>query len=324
MIKPKNNETLKQYQYRLSENKSKYKLSWSTISELINKYYRKQYSKDYLRHDYYGMKKRNDIDIENDNEYIKVLIMNDIHLPYNRSDILKHIEKNKDVDYIIIAGDLIDCESCSFWDNWNRPSVEEELIIAHDFISKVNEIINPEKTQIISLLGNHEYRYEKEIIRMQEKQLKKLLNPKLLSMLEKGFTYYEKDKDITYKPINNFKYVDNWYTRLFNNLIVAHPTDFSGVDGKMCEKSAEYFLNEDIAERGDIIVFGHTHKFSSMKVNRRQGVFVIENGCMCQEMDYAKRSGKLRYTPQNYCYTVLKFKNNEKVRLNDIKVIHLD
>jgi hypothetical protein len=159
---------------------------------------------------------------------------------------------------------------------------------------------------------------------MQEKQLQKLLNPKLLSMLERGFTFYEHDKDITYKPIKNFKYHDNWWMKLFGNLIIAHPTDFSAVDGKIDEKIAEYFLNQHIAENDDMIVYGHTHHYSQMKVNRREGVFVLENGCLCEEMPYTKRSGKLKYNPQNYGHSLIRFKEGEKINPNDIKFIQLD
>ena len=47
---------------------------------------------------------------------IKCLIMNDIHLPFERDDVLEIIRENRNVDYIIIGGDLIDCESCSSFD----------------------------------------------------------------------------------------------------------------------------------------------------------------------------------------------------------------
>jgi predicted phosphodiesterase len=321
--KPFENETLDEYIYRLGINKDEFKLTWNDISKLILDNYNKQLHRDYIRHMVSAVKSHNQVVENKEDDYVKVLIMGDIHLPYYRDDIFKEIEKHKNVDYIIFGGDLLDCESCSFWDVWGRPSVEEELVLAHEFISKVNTIINPEKTQIISILGNHENRYEKEIVRMQEKQLQKLLNPKILSMLEKGFTYYEKDKDITYKPIKNFKYHDHWWIRLFNNQIIAHPTDFSGVEGSMCVKVADYFLNEGIAEKDDIIIFSHTHKHFMGKVNRRQGLFVIENSCMCKEMNYTKKSGKLAFTPQNYGYVYLKFKDGQKVDLNDIKYIYL-
>lgn len=321
IITPLENESYDEYKLRLSINKAKYNLSWKDISDNIYKYFHKKISKDYIRHEYYSLANFKNIKINNG--YKKTMIINDIHLPYQREDVFNEIEKHKDTDYLIIAGDLVDCESCSFWKSFKHPDVHEELIIAHDFISKVNKIINPEKTQIIAIKGNHEERYTKDIINLQEKQMQKLLNPNLLSMLENGFTYYEEDKIITYKPIENFKYIDNWYVRLFDNLIAVHPQAFSAIDGRLNEKVAEYFLNEGIAKKDDVIVYAHTHKHSTAKVNRRQGVYVIENGCMCKPMEYAKKSAKLSYTPQNYCYSVIEFKEGEKIDLNNIDIIHL-
>lgn len=282
-------------------------------------------SGDHLRKLSYGYKEFVEYDTENKlskNDKVKVLIMNDIHLPYQRDDVLSEIRKNKNVDYIIFGGDIIDCESCSSFDVMDRPSVDEEIVIAHKFINKINTIIDPNKTKIICIRGNHEERYTKDIIKMQQKQLQKMLNPKLLEMLQDGFIVYDNNKKIKYEPISNFEYVDDWKVRLFDNLIVCHPKDFSGVDGRMCEKVSEHFLNRHMADIDDVIVFGHTHKHSRMNVNRRQGIYVVENSCMCKPHDYAD-CGKLGYNPQNYGYTYLEFEEGKKIDINDIKCITL-
>jgi predicted phosphodiesterase len=309
-------ETDFDYKARLLKYKLEYKedIDWSEIANLL----KIKCSSDHLRKTSYGFLEAYNHSFKDD-KYIKVLIMNDLHLPYQRDDVLEQIEKYKNVDYLIFAGDLVDCESCTHFPNFKHPDVNEELIIAYNFINKINNIIDKNKTKIITILGNHENRFKKSIMNMQEKQLQKMLNPNLLSMLEKGFTIYEDDKEIIYKPIENFKYINKWYAKLFNNLIVAHPTDFSSIDGKMAEKVSEHFLNKRIADRDDIIIFAHTHKHSSMYVNRRQGIYVIENFCLCKEQEYAD-TGKLKYTPQNYGYTYLKFKKGKKININDIKL----
>lgn len=253
---------------------------------------------------------------------IKCLIMNDIHLPFERDDVLEIIRDNRNVDYIIIGGDLIDCVSCSSFDTKDRPSVEDELVYAYEFILKVNAIIDPTKTKIIAIEGNHEARYKKTIIKMIEKQMQSLLNPALLAMLSEGFTVYPGGKKKIYSAIPNFEYIDNWHVRLFDNLVVAHPLNFSNVGGKVSEQISEYMLNQDIAEKDDVIVFGHTHKYSMIKNNRRQGMFVVENACLCKEHEYAK-CGKLSFTQQNYGYTVLEFNKGSKIDINDIKFTHI-
>ena len=59
-----------------------------------------------------------------------------------------------------------------------------------------------------------------------------------------------------------------------------------------------------------------------MKVSRRKGVYVVENGCLCRPQDYAD-TGKLAYTPQDYCYTIIKYNDNNPIDYNNIKVYHL-
>ena len=153
---------------------------------------------------------------------------------------------------------------------------------------------------------------------MQNKGLQRLLDSQLLRMLEEGFKFNIGTKRKQYKAIENFKYIDKWYARLFDNLVICHPKDFSNVPAKIAEKSAEYFLNRGIIEKDDIIFIGHTHKFSQIVSTRRQDVFVVENGCSCKPMDYSDR-GNLNYGNQVNCYTIVEFEEGNKINKNDIK-----
>lgn len=250
-----------------------------------------------------------------ENKKKKVMIINDVHVPYQHDGLLDEIRKHKDMDYLVIGGDLIDCESCSSFQMLERPTLEEELVAAHEFIQEINKIINAE---IICIKGNHEERLEREICKMQNKGLQRLLDSQLLRMLEEGFKFNIGTKRKQYKAIENFKYIDKWYARLFDNLVICHPKDFSNVPAKIAEKSAEYFLNRGIIEKDDIIFIGHTHKFSQIVSTRRQDVFVVENGCSCKPMDYSDR-GNLNYGNQVNCYTIVEFEEGGKIDRNDIK-----
>lgn len=259
----------------------------------------------------------NEIEIENkiSNAKKKVMIINDVHVPYQHEELLSEIKKHNDIDYLVIGGDLIDCESCSSFQMLERPTLEEELVAAHEFIQEINKIVNCE---IICIKGNHEERLEREICKMQNKGLQRLLDSQLLRMLEEGFKFNIGTKRKQYKAIENFKYIDKWYARLFDNLVICHPKDFSNVPAKIAEKSAEYFLNRDVIEKDDIIFIGHTHKFSQIVSTRRQDVFVVENGCSCKPMDYSDR-GNLNYGNQVNCYTIVEFEEGCKIDRNDIK-----
>lgn len=323
-IKRKENESDFEYKVRLCNMKLNREIncSWEDLVNMLGV----ECHPDHLRKTSYGLKEFSDYINEKvivNNSKIKCLIMNDLHIPYQRDDLFNIVRKHKNVNYIILGGDVIDCESCSSFDTLDRPSVEQELAMAHDVISKINKIIDPNKTKIICIRGNHEERWTRDIMRMQQKELQKMLNPNLLEMLQDGFAYYDKGKKVRYPAIDNFEYIDSWYVKLFNNLIICHPKNFSNIGGKVSEQVSEYFLNQGILEKGDVAIFGHTHKFSMLKNNRRQGIFVVENGCMCKAMEYAS-NGKLGYTPQNSCYTYVEFEIGKKIDVNDIKVVHLE
>ena len=245
----------------------------------------------------------------------KVMIINDVHVPYQHDGLLDEINKHKDMDCLVIGGDLIDCESCSSFQMLERPTLEEELVAAHEFVQEINKRIN---CDIVCIKGNHEERLEREISKMQNKGLQRLLDSQLLRMLEEGFKFNVGTKRKKYDAIKNFKYIDKWYARLFNNLVICHPKDFSNVPARIAEKSAEYFLNRGVIEKDDVIFIGHTHKFSQIVSTRRQDVFVVENGCSCKAMEYADR-GNLSYGNQVNCYTIVEFEEGCKINKNDVK-----
>lgn len=257
-----------------------------------------------------------------DNSFDKsVMIINDVHAPFEREDLLEIITKHaNEIDTLVVGGDFMDCETISSFPKINRSSLTEELIYSYNLMKKIRKILNNGQ-KIVLINGNHEERLKMMISKMHEKDLQKFINPNILEMLVDGFTLYEDNKKIKYEGIEGITYIPHWYVNIDNKIIVSHPKDFSSVDGKMCEKTSEHFLNKH--EEFEIVVFAHTHKYSQMKVSRRQGVFVVENGCLCKNHDYAD-CGKLGYTPQDYCYTIIKYNNGEKIDYNNIKVYHLD
>ena len=322
-LQRRNGESELDYMKRLTYGKLIYKTidyDYTTLSKCI---FRKQLSEDECRKRLYGLKEVFlEIDKNNNNKFDKsVMIINDIHLPYERDDVLDIIIKHRnEITTLVIGGDFLDCESISSFPKINRISLLDELIYGYNFLKKIREILDNDQ-KIILINGNHEERLYKMICKMHEKDLQKFINPNILSMLVDGFTIYNSDgKRKKYDGIEGVTHIAHWYCNIDNKIIVAHPKDFSAVDGKMCEKTSEHFLNRH--EEFDTIVFGHTHKYSQMKVSRRKGVYVVENGCLCRPQDYAD-TGKLGYTPQDYCYTIIKYNDNNPIDYNNIKVYHL-
>lgn len=316
MQKRLDNETLADYEERLYKNRVRYNLNWQDVTDLLEL----EQHHDTTRKASYGYLRR--VKQEQLNTFDKsVMIINDIHLPYEREDVLDLIAKHKDeITHLVIGGDLLDNHSISFFGKIETITLEEELIYASKWLHEVRKILNKEQ-EIILINGNHEERWETEIKKMHQKNMQKFINPNLLEMLVEGFTIYNDGNKQTYKGIENAKFIPHWFINIDNKLVVAHPKSFSQVDGRMCENVVAHFLNR--GEHFDVVVFGHTHKYSEMTVSRRAGKYAVENGCLCKNADYGD-SGKINFTPQHYCYTIIKWNDSESINYNNIKVYHLD
>jgi hypothetical protein len=94
-LKPLIGETVEQFMYRLSDNKNELNLSWKDISILICTNFGRKVSSDYVRHEYYAMKKRDKIEVDKEEGYTKVMVVNDLHVPYHREDFFNELEKIK-------------------------------------------------------------------------------------------------------------------------------------------------------------------------------------------------------------------------------------
>lgn len=244
-------------------------------------------------------------DYETKKKIKKVMILNDIHIPYQLDDLIDRIKEyyNDEIDDIILGGDIIDCESLSAYGKKYRVQLSTELEMAEKFLNELKEEFKPDNIYYIG--GNHDkYRYERVVENLKEKDLYCLLPDSLIVEMS------ERVEGVT--PI------DHWYGRLYDNLIVCHPKNFSNVPSKVAEQCAEYFCNRGVAEKGDVIILGHTHKFGQIIAARRNNMLVVENGCLCKDMDYAD-TGKLSYGEQIHCFTILEFEEGKKINYNNIK-----
>lgn len=239
----------------------------------------------------------------------KVMILNDIHVPYQLDDLCNKIKSvyNGEVDEIIIGGDLIDCESLSSFGKKYRISLKKEIGETVELLENLKETFNPKKIYYVG--GNHDKdRYERVVEKMQEKDLYCLLPESLIEEVS--------------ELVEGVIPVDHWYGRFYNNLIVCHPKSFSNIPARTSEQCAEYFVNRGIASNTDVIVLGHTHKYSQIVATRRSNLMVVENGCLCKPMDYAD-TGKLSYGEQVNCFTVIELEEDKPIDKNKIKTYFL-
>lgn len=315
-INRRENETIADYKERLYRNRAEYGLNWSDVAKLLNK----NEHPDNVRKTSYGYLER--VRDEQVSSFDKsIMIVNDLHLPFERDDVLELISKHADeITTLVIAGDLMDCHSISFFPKIESTNLEDELVYTYNFLKKVRKILSNNQ-EIIIINGNHEERYYRDICDMPQKNMQTLINPNLISMIVDGFTLYkENDGRQVFKGIEGITHIPHWFINIDQKLIVCHPKNFSIVKGKMLENTTQHFTNRD--EEFDVVVFGHTHKQSSGIVDRHGGKFAVENGCLCKPMPYGD-SGKLNFTPEVYCYTIVKYNQDESVDYNNVKTYHL-
>lgn len=234
----KKNESLMDYEERLYRNQSRYKLSWKKINKLL----KLNQHPDSTRKASYGYLRR--VDQEREHGFDKsIMIINDLHLPFEREDVLEIIEKHKsEITTLVIGGDLMDCKSISKFHQIKTLTIEEELLYTYNFLKKVRKILNNNQN-IIIINGNHEERWYRDICNLQEKDMQKFINPNLIDMIVEGFTIYEDKGRKRYEGIEGITYIPHWFVNIDKKVIVCHPKNFSMVKGKMLENGAQHFVN---------------------------------------------------------------------------------
>jgi len=131
-----------------------------------------------------GMKSYNDwepIHIQCEN----ALIIADLHAPYHEKEPLQialEYGKARDIDTIVLLGDIADFYSVSFWEkDPRRRDFNKEREIVVNILTIIRDLF-PD-TQIIYKVGNHEERYERylkvkapELFGIEEFEMKKFLH----------------------------------------------------------------------------------------------------------------------------------------------------
>lgn len=233
----------------------------------------------------------------------KMLVLSDIHCPYQISNILEIVEKHKDeIDTLVLGGDIIDCYSISSFATLEPRPLVVEMASCHRLLKDIQDIIPNAKKIIIK--GNHELRWEKYLSSMKS-EVNKLHSDNIMQEIVKGFEYHDRHAGTVtkYEPLD-YEVIDDWYCQV-NDVIVCHPLTFSRVAGKTSEMALNYFVEH--GENFNACLVAHTHKVSSCY---KYGKYAAEIGCLCLPQEYAN-SGKLTYTQQINGYYLATFKDGK-------------
>lgn len=196
----------------------------------------------------------------------KILCLFDIHLPFHDIDALTtaiKFGKSKDVDTIILGGDLLDFYSLSFYEKDPRKrNFYEELNIAKEFLVKLRKIFPTQN--IYYLLGNHEERY----MRYMKVKARELL----------GVKDFELDVLLDLKKLN-INYIDG--KRLINvgDTTIGHGHEFGQGFGSPVSPAKSLFNKA----KANMIV-GHSHVDSKHREKTIHGTFITTYsiGCLCE------------------------------------------
>lgn len=245
----------------------------------------------------------------------KVLVISDLHIPFQRDDIMNIILKHRDeVTTIVFGGDIVDCYAISSFKPLEPKPLVEEMVECHRFLKAVQDI-TPNIRKIL-IKGNHCARFEKYLAKAGS-ELNKLHSDNILCEIVKGFMHNDRFNGVvnTYIPLD-YEVIDDWYCQV-NDLIVCHPLNFSRIAAKTSEMALNYFV-----ERGydfNACLVAHTHKQSSCW---KYGKYAVEIGCLCKPRPYANK-GRLTYTQQLCGYHLAVFKDG-KYDFNESKQYVLD
>jgi len=285
-------------------------VSWQQLADIYNlpsgEYFRDMVKKYVYRN-------------KNDN-LTKVLVISDLHIPFHLENILEILNtyQNK-VDILLLNGDIADSQSISKYIKKYRVPFVDELIQTREMLLKIINVVKPK--EVILNAGNHEYRMIRYFSENLHDDLLSLMPETSLELLiEDGF--YKKDRQngtkIFYEPlkniINNIKYTHNWYNQI-KDVVFCHPSAYKGSILKTAQDAYLYFIQRKF--NFNCLVCSHTHAAGIYKYG---DCFIIENGSLCKEPDYAREGKLLRPQVNGMFYCVLE---DDKFNYDKSKLIIL-
>lgn len=243
----------------------------------------------------------------------KIVVINDIHAPFERQDVLKDLIDNHshDTDTLVIGGDLLDLFAVSRYEKFTQHySLSQELRAGKALLN----VLAARFPKIILMSGNHDERWIKFLSRrgMGPSELTAM---NLLCRIATGddefdFTdpLYCLSRDLPnvelVKPVVKDFARFGFFTQI-GDAIISHAEKFSRLTGQTAANAAYWFkscaLPMGICQ--DFRVFVQTHNHQASTAWGNFGVWNIEAGCMCLTPDYAanpKLMGAQRPTVVGY------------------------
>lgn len=250
------------------------------------------------------------------------MCLSDFHYPFNLPK--ETFKEYRNVDVLVINGDLLDCQSISKFPKLYRVSPMEEMIGGRQYLIDLIEYINAKKIYVN--IGNHEKRFGAYLAKNLDNELIELHPDTALDyIITDGFYHYDKRQrtKVWYEPIvdvfpdKDIVFTGDWYCKIGKS-IIAHPLAYSSGMLKTTEKAVNHFYrtNNDF----DTVILGHTHQLGGYV---QGGVHLYEQGCCADtdQLDYM--DGRLT-NPQQKGFILLCQDRDGKIIPNKTKLIDID
>lgn len=196
---------------------------------------------------------------------MKDVIINDLHIPFHDKEVLLKVLKfiyDLQPTRLFLNGDFLDCYEISSFDKnpFELFTLREELKIAEGYLDQISSRLN--KTKKIFIFGNHEYRFQKFLIRNAQP----LMGLPGISLKEQL-----KLKELNYEIIDS-GLKESFYDA--GSFLVGHFNKVSIHSG--------YTAKALIERYGKSLIQAHVHRLGMhAKTLHGKTLIGIENGCLC-------------------------------------------
>lgn len=210
----------------------------------------------------------------------KYTVFADTHIPFEDTELINKAIKYSKGDVLIIAGDLIDGYSASYYPKDKPVTFNEEVEKCQEYMYKLSKRFD----KVYICLGNHDYRIIKQ-----------------LETLPFGIVSYVK-QNVMKGFVDAIKVrpniiVGSWWLMFINDIAVAHADTYSKMPLRPLLALQDYIakIHPDIYYKLNAILQGHTHHLG-LTISYHK--LLIQLPCMQKDAPYRykdKISGSINY-----------------------------
>jgi len=247
--------------------------------------------------------------------YRKILVLADLHIPFDRYDVIKWIIDNEEADILVLNGDILDLFSLAYFMKERDIHIKEEIDRGLDLI----DILSKKFKTVIMTRGNHEYRFNRYLAGQLDPSVYNLFQTEILAFMAKG-GYQDNDTFHQRYHWNNVSFPggkEPFWVQIGGTVII-HPMEFS----KIPMRTSTGIVGPWAIDRGinfDLCITGHTHQWGSIVDGGRM---YWEPGCLCWPLDYEKQ-GKCKYKVQKLGYAVVAQDKKGRFVFNESRNVYL-